>query len=189
MTHRMNWHVVHLEDVKPTLWRNGGGTTRELVARPDAQHWKWRASVAEVHQPGAFSSFPGVQRWFAVLSGEGVCLNVGGDSHTLKSSDAPLAFDGAAQTTCQLLGGATQDFNLMVQGGAKASMKRVLGGCQAMAHAAKIIAFYADNTPAIVLFGTQRFEVVPHTFAWMYFDEATAFELQTNQALLMEIDA
>ena len=113
----MSWNVVNLADVAATPWRNGGGVTRELVAWPPEGEWLLRMSVAEVESSGPFSRFEGVQRWFAVLSGAGVALDIAGERHTLTADSAPLAFDGAATTDCQLLNGATQDFNLMVRGG------------------------------------------------------------------------
>ena len=72
----MSWNVVRLADVAATPWRNGGGVTRELVAWPPQGEWQWRMSVAEVESSGPFSRFEGVQRWFAVLSGEGVALDI-----------------------------------------------------------------------------------------------------------------
>ena len=120
----MSWNVVSLADVVATPWRNGGGVTRELVAWPPEGEWQWRMSVAEVEASGPFSRFEGVQRWFAVLSGAGVALDVAGERHTLTAESEPLAFDGAAPTDCQLLKGATQDFNLMVRGpGARAAVR------------------------------------------------------------------
>ena len=113
----MSWNVVNLADVAATPWRNGGGVTRELVVWPPEGEWQWRMSVAEVESSGPFSRFEGVQRWFAVLSGAGVALDIAGECHTLTADSAPLAFDGTASTDCQLLDGATQDFNLMVRGG------------------------------------------------------------------------
>ena len=120
----MSWNVVSLADVAATPWRNGGGVTRELVAWPPEGEWQWRMSVAEVEASGPFSRFEGVQRFFAVLSGAGVALDIVGERHTLTKESAPLAFDGAATTDCQLLDGPTQDFNLMVRGaGARAAAR------------------------------------------------------------------
>ncbi len=120
----MSWNVVTLSDVAATPWRNGGGVTRELVAWPPQGEWQWRMSVAEVESSGPFSRFEGVQRWFAVLRGEGVALDIDGECHTLTPSSAPLSFDGATPTDCQLVNGATQDFNLMVRGGGARSAAR-----------------------------------------------------------------
>ena len=120
----MSWSVVRLADVTARPWRNGGGVTRELVAWPPQGEWQWRMSVAEVETSGPFSRFEGVQRWFAVLRGAGVALDIDGEYHTLSPSSAPLSFDGAALTKCTLLAGATQDFNLMVRGtGARAAAR------------------------------------------------------------------
>ena len=44
----MSWNLVQLADVAPQPWKNGGGTTRELLAWPDAASWRVRLSVAEV---------------------------------------------------------------------------------------------------------------------------------------------
>ena len=85
-------------------------------------------SVATVAANGPFSRFEGVQRWFAVLGGAGVRLDVDGSQHSLTGSSAPFCFDGGSATQCELLAGATQDFNLMVRRRrASARMKRING--------------------------------------------------------------
>ena len=122
----MSWNLVRLADVAPQPWKNGGGTTRELLAWPDAASWRVRLSVAEVVADGPFSRFDGVLRWFAVLGGAGVRLVVDGAAHTLTTASDPFAFDGTATTQCALLGGATQDFNLMTRQ-APARLQRVRG--------------------------------------------------------------
>lgn len=181
--------IIHLDDISPTPWRNGGGTTRELVAWPDSAAWLWRASVAEVSQDGPFSSFAGVQRWFAVLEGDGVCLTVNGYLHMLTKSYQPLVFDGALDTTCELLGGATQDFNLMLQGGATARMLRVCGSYQVTNMTPKIIAAYAHKTRTKVQISSDTHELLPRSLGWMQVNAYTAIHVHASDALLMEIDA
>jgi uncharacterized protein len=185
----MNWQMIHLRDVKQATWRNGGGTTRELLAWPQAQAWRWRVSVAEVTQDGPFSSFVGVQRWFAVLKGDGVCLTVDGHMHMLSKSDQPVAFDGAAETTCELLGDATQDLNLMVQEGLSARLQRVHGELQMMVSTPKIIAAYANRSRVSVRIGTQTQDIPPYAFGWTAVAANSEIYVQTRDALLMEIDA
>lgn len=188
MISKIKWQVIHLQDLVPTPWRNGGGTTRELVAWPDSVAWQWRASVAEVVQSGPFSSYPGVQRWFAVLAGDGVCLTVDGHLARLTKSDQSFTFAGAALTTCELLGGATQDFNLMVQGGASARMQRVNHSFQTTTSTPKIIAAYTNNDKANMQIGSEFHELSPHSFGWTHLDADTAIHVQASDALLMEID-
>ena len=103
-------------DVAPQPWRNGGGRTRELLAWPNAADWRLRISVADIEADGPFSSFPDVQRWFAVTEGNGLELTIDGRTQHMIRGDAPLQFAGAAATSCRLLDGPTVDLNLMLRG-------------------------------------------------------------------------
>jgi environmental stress-induced protein Ves len=109
-------HLVRLDDVAPTRWRNGGGATRELAAWPGPGDWIVRASIADVDADGPFSAYPGIERWFAVLDGDGVELaHAGADPIPLRAGDPVHRFRGDDATSCRLLGGRTRDFNLMVR--------------------------------------------------------------------------
>jgi environmental stress-induced protein Ves len=107
--------LVALADCPPQPWRNGGGTTREVLAGPRAADWQWRVSVADIAADGPFSAWPGVERWFAVMEGAGVELSWHGHRVRLHPGDAPLRFDGAAPPDCRLLAGQTRDLNLMLR--------------------------------------------------------------------------
>ena len=183
-----SWNVVSLQDVAATPWRNGGGVTRELAVWPSADNWTWRMSVAEVGQSGPFSTFEGIDRWFAVLEGAGVRLDVAGQSHSLTPSDAPLFFDGAAPVECHLLVGKTIDFNLMVRrSSASAHMQRVAGRFEKPLDATKIIAMYSRNTWANVQFGTENLHLPPASVAWRQISIPTLVSLTEGDALWMEI--
>jgi uncharacterized protein len=184
----MTWQMIRLADMAPAPWKNGGGTTRELIAWPEAGDWQWRTSVAVVSNDGPFSSFAGVQRWFAVLQGDGVCLAVDDQLHLLKAGDPPLQFNGAARTTCTLLGGATQDFNLMVKEGFSARMHWIDDDQQLTLKTPKIIALYANNTTATLLFGSKEFVCPAHCLMWSRVDTKRPLTLHASNALLMEID-
>lgn len=176
----MSWQLVHLSDVQPQAWKNGGGTTRELLAWPSATDWRVRLSVAEVEADGPFSRFDGVQRCFAVLSGAGVRLEVDGQAHALTPVSEPLAFDGGADTQCTLLGGATEDFNLMARGG-RAVLQRLQAQVLLAASPALFQAVYAVSAP--VLLG--ELTLPPHTLAWRLGGQAIA--VQGGDALWMEV--
>ena len=109
---------ITVDSAPATPWRNGGGVTRELLAWPDPADWSLRISVADIAADGPFSAFPGVRRWFTLLSGEGVALDFPDQSLTLRPGDPPLAFDGATAPGCHLTGGTVRDLNLMLRGGA-----------------------------------------------------------------------
>ncbi len=105
---------VGLADCPDRPWRNGGGTTRELLAWPSGELWSLRLSVARIASDGPFSAYPGVERHFVVLEGAGVQLRWASAEQQLVPGDPPLSFDGADAPQCTLCGGATRDLNLMV---------------------------------------------------------------------------
>jgi uncharacterized protein len=111
-------NIVRLGDSAPHAWRNGGGSTRELLAWPLARatstDWQLRVSVATIAHSGAFSAFADVQRWFAVIAGAGVSLALPGGVVMQKQGDPPLCFEGEAAPMCHLLDDATSDLNLML---------------------------------------------------------------------------
>jgi environmental stress-induced protein Ves len=190
----MSWQTIALADAPPSPWKNGGGLTRELVAWPNAQDWAWRMSVAEVALSGPFSHFAGVQRWFAVLSGAGVRVDMGQPPdvtvHTLTDTSAPLCFEGELPVQCTLLDGPTQDFNLMLRrdhtGG---RMLRLDGDHSEKFETSKTIALYSINTRAAVQFNDETATIPPKTLVWRNCPAGTRLVLKTTSALWMEIDA
>lgn len=108
-------HIVALDSVPAQPWKNGGGTTRELLAWPTPADWLLRLSVARIDRDGPFSAYPGISRWFAVLSGPGVELTWQDRAAHVGTGTAPLHFDGGDAPGCRLLGGPTEDLNLMLR--------------------------------------------------------------------------
>jgi hypothetical protein len=189
----MTWHITALADAASSPWKNGGGVTRELVAWPNAQDWLWRMSVAEVACSGPFSRFEGVQRWFAVLSGAGVQLDLRTGSavasHTLTPTSAPLGFEGELPVHCKVIDGPTQDFNLMLRRDRRgARMLRVHGDHSTSLNASKTIAAYAISTRASVHFDDEFLRLPPNTLAWRECPAGSRLQVNAAQALWMEID-
>ncbi len=107
--------IVRVGEVSPQPWRNGGGTTQELLAWPSGSDWLLRVSVARIERDGPFSAYPGIARHFTVLAGAGVELSWQDRVVHLSPRSEPLAFDGADPPGCRLQGGATDDLNLMTR--------------------------------------------------------------------------
>ncbi|WP_164038222.1 HutD/Ves family protein [Serratia marcescens] len=107
-------------------WRNGGGETREIVSwPPGAQDFDWRASIATIAQDGPFSAFAGIDRSITLLEGDGVRLfSAGHIDHQLARVGEPFAFSGDVALEATLLGGASQDFNIMTRRGRQAAEVR-----------------------------------------------------------------
>lgn len=105
-------------DLRPMPWKNGGGSTREIVCQPpgaDMDGFGWRVSIATIAQSGPFSVFPGVDRVIMLLDGDGVRLQGQGVDHALATPLAPFAFSGDVALDCALLGGTSTDFNVMTR--------------------------------------------------------------------------
>lgn len=102
-----------------TPWRNGGGETREIACWPaGAPDFDWRASIATIAQDGPFSAFDGIDRSITLLEGDGVHLfSAGQIDHRLSRVGEPFAFSGDVALDATLLGGASQDFNIMTRRG------------------------------------------------------------------------
>lgn len=182
----MSWTVVRAGEAASQPWRNGGGVTRELLAWPSTQGWSVRVSLADVECNGPFSAFPGIERWFAVLSGAGVRLAVDGASHRLTPSGMPLRFDGAAQVDCELLDGATRDLNLMVRD-RQARMDRVSGTRSAKGGPGWLVAAFANEHDAMLACGAERLHLAAGSLAWRILDSSARVELVGDDALWMEV--
>lgn len=184
----MNWHEVRIDEVFATPWRNGGGTTRELLAWPHREDWSVRASVARIEQAGPFSSYPGVTRWFSVLSGEGVKLRIGGDDRRVANGDAPLRFDGADTVDCELVGGATEDFNLMLRG-REGALRRVSGRSEIACRKGSLVGAYSHEHEIAFMAVEVRVVIPPRTLAWNVMPADERVDLTTKGALWFEVQA
>ncbi|MFC8350135.1 HutD family protein [Streptomyces sp. NPDC057280] len=114
----MALQVLRAQDRTPAPWKNGGGVTSEVAARPEGAgtgDFVWRVSIADVARSGPFSVFEDVDRIITVVDGPGMTLTVDGTSHEIAAPYEPFAFRGDSETECELLGGPIVDFNVMVR--------------------------------------------------------------------------
>ncbi|MGH6624645.1 MAG: HutD/Ves family protein [Burkholderiaceae bacterium] len=160
---------VRTDDLPPQPWKNGLGTTRELVAWPRGSAWQVRVSVADIAADAPFSAYPGVKRWFAVLQGAGVLLRIGDREHRVTRNDAPLAFEGAEPVDCRLIDGPTRDMNLMLRA-ADGRLELAIHG--AVWQPATRLAGLFAVVPGECLAGAERFVLEEYSLLW--FDPAPA---------------
>jgi len=118
----MPLHFFDSQALARQPWHNGGGTTREIVCQPagaSMQNFDWRISIADVEQDGPFSVLPGVDRTIVLLEGPGLRLRsrCGQLDHQLDTPGMPLHFDGGLAVEAELLGGPSEDFNVMTRAG------------------------------------------------------------------------
>lgn len=118
----MSMHFFSSQALPATPWKNGGGTTQEVVCWPQGaglDSFEWRISIAHIAQSGPFSAFAGIDRVITLLSGDGVHLHSpdGAINHRLGRALQPFAFSGDVALDCDLLGGPSYDFNVMTRRG------------------------------------------------------------------------
>lgn len=80
-------------DARP--WKNGTGTTDEICLLPEGanrEDFSLRVSRATIADPGAFSSFPGMDRVITVIEGNGLTLDFGAQVANL-APEEPFRFD------------------------------------------------------------------------------------------------
>ena len=112
--------IIRASSCRVMPWKNGGGSTTEIAVFPaDASldTFEWRISTAHVGTDGPFSSFPGIDRTLAVLTGEGIALASDEGSVMLERASAPHSFPGEQAITGRLIGGPIDDLNVMTRRG------------------------------------------------------------------------
>lgn len=162
----MTLQVIRCDQVEPQAWRNGGGQTRELLAWPGREDWQLRISVADIDRDGPFSPYPGVDRWFAVVEGAGVRLQLPGGARSIDTNSAPVHFQGEDAPGCDLLDGPTRDLNLMVRRAqGLAAMQRAEPGADLTAPAALRALFCADAV-TLHIDGSDARALAPFSLLW-----------------------
>jgi environmental stress-induced protein Ves len=111
--------IIRSSQIIPMRWKNGGGETTEIAISPegaDLDNFDWRVSMARIERNGPFSTFPGIDRTLAILTGAGLCLTIADRQPlTLTRATEPVSFSGDLPTFADLLGGPVSDLNVMVR--------------------------------------------------------------------------
>ena len=126
----MKARIIRSEDLVRVPWKNGGGTTAEVVAFPQGSGFDtfgWRISMADVASDGPFSIFPGIDRTLIVVEGDGIELDVEGIAYRLDETTPKLSFSGDDITNGRLLSGPIRDLNVMTRRGQFRHRTRFVG--------------------------------------------------------------
>lgn len=119
--------VLRYRDLPETRWRNGAGTTRQIIAVPSGSTdaFLWRLSIASILESGPFSAYPGVDRILLNCGPGALALEVNGVQRRLPRHEQ-LAFHGEDDVSAALPEGPTHDLNLMTNRSAcRGSLERL----------------------------------------------------------------
>jgi environmental stress-induced protein Ves len=101
-------------------WRNGMGVSWEIAASREegASDFSWRLAMARIDADVPFSIYPGMDRVFMQLHGQGLDLEFeGGRVIQVHQSFVPHSFSCDVPLECKLLDGPCMDLNLFTQRG------------------------------------------------------------------------
>lgn len=118
----MSAEFIDVRRLASQRWKNGAGLTRELAVEPigaTAEGFEWRISVAEITRDGPFSAYPQVDRCITLLRGAGMTLRSsdGSVNRRLDRVGEPFSFSGDVPVEAKLIGGASEDLNVMARRG------------------------------------------------------------------------
>ena len=105
------WTVLRAADLKSVPWRNGQGTTRDILT-VSAPHGRllWQVSIADLVRDADFSDFTGFERIFTPIANP-VELSFDDGLFAACPALAPVPFAGETRTRCRVRNGPTQAFN------------------------------------------------------------------------------
>lgn len=161
--------LLNISSLPAQPWKNGGGTTREVLCHPQHagyEHFDWRISLAQIQTSGDFSRFPGIDRHILLIEGDNMQLIHDQHIHVLHPFQ-PYAFAGEDKMACLLPLGPTQDLNLMLRRG------RSQGSLQA----------WQGRNDSISLAAGTHFLYAPQG-GYQLQAEANSWTLDTGQALI-----
>jgi environmental stress-induced protein Ves len=111
--------IIRSADYRQMPWKNGGGTTTEIVVSPQDSRtgeFDWRISMATILNDGWFSEFPQVDRTLSILQGNAIHLAItGGAEMQLSQASAPFHFPADAPAYARLTDGPVVDLNVMTR--------------------------------------------------------------------------
>lgn len=100
----MRWTVIRGDSLQRTPWRNGRGTSRNVVTRLGRDgSLLWQVGIADLLEDAPFSHYPHCDRVFTPIAGDSpVELSIDGGPFTPCPLLAPKRFAGELGTRCRV---------------------------------------------------------------------------------------
>jgi uncharacterized protein len=107
--------IILQSDLKEGRWRNGQGVSWEIASHKQAgaADFSWRFAKARIEHNVPFSIYPGMDRIFMMIEGDGMDLEfAGGQILLVHEKFVPHTFSCDVPLNCKLVGGPSLDLNL-----------------------------------------------------------------------------
>jgi environmental stress-induced protein Ves len=185
--------LIPFAGLAPVPWKNGGGSTTQIaIAPPEAglDDFEWRISLATIATDGPFSQFAGVDRTLVLVEGNGITLDIDGETSVLLCDDEPLAaFAGEDQVHAKLNRGPTTDFNVMTRRDCcihEFGRRRLSGESSFATRADVTVLFLAQGDAITVSSDAERIGMVRYDA--VVFEGEALWKLEAAQAEIFIVD-
>lgn len=184
--------LIQYASLRPAPWKNGGGSTTEIALEPKGagfDEFDWRISLATISQSGPFSVFAGIDRTLALVDGDGVLLDFGGERFVLSEADPIIEFPGEAAVHATITDGVTTDFNVMTRRARcrhRLEARIVRGVDELRRRSATTLVFLADGESLTVSSASERIALVRYDAVVL--ESADVWTLEAAMATVFVVD-
>ena len=143
--------IIHKGDFRESRWRNGMGRSWDIASDPPGtEDFGWRLATALIEADVPFSDYPGVDRIFTLVEGNGLDLDFEGRS-TLNVGRrfVPHPYPCDVPTVCRLRNGPCRALNLFTRRSQWMATAEVLSSGAEIAHDGPILLFALDGAAGL----------------------------------------
>jgi environmental stress-induced protein Ves len=175
--------IIRQEEYIEGLWRNGQGVSWEIASfkKEGAADFSWRFAKARIDHDVPFSIYPGMDRIFMMIEGQGMDLEFeGGKVLQVHERFVPHLFSCDVPLVCKLRGGPSLDLNLFTARGkfrANCEVKKIRTSENFLTKSTVTVVYVLEGD--CVLNGTQM-----KAGDSAFIGGQSSVEIQSNKALL-----
>jgi uncharacterized protein len=135
--------VIRSHEFREGRWRNGMGVSWDIASdTPGAEDFSWRFATARIERDVPFSVYPGVDRIFTLIAGDGLTLDFKtGLRLAVEKRFLPHPFACDVESFCHLHGGPCMALNLFVRREQWTASADILSSGAEIAHDGPILLF------------------------------------------------
>jgi len=135
--------IIRKSEFTEGRWRNGMGVSWDIASDlPGGEDFGWRFAIARIDADVPFSNYPGVDRIFTLIEGNGLDLAFEGQaSLAVHRRFVPHVYPCDVPTFCRLRDGPCRALNLFTRRGAWRAEADILSSGVELSHPGPILLF------------------------------------------------
>lgn len=135
--------IIRKSELVEGRWRNGMGVSWDIASDPPGlEDFGWRFAIARIDADVPFSNYPGVDRIFTLIEGNGLDLDfVGHPALAVHRRFVPHPYPCDVETFCRLRDGPCRALNLFTRRGRWRAQADILSSAAEVSHPGPILLF------------------------------------------------